>query len=155
MTWPESVDQALCFGWIDGIRKRIDDVSYTIRFTPRKPTSTWSAINIRRVAELMKMKLMRPSGVRAFEQRTADRSAIYSYEQSTHDFSAEYEARLRANKAACRYFSEQATYYRRVAIHWVMSAKREETQLRRLETLIRDSSAQRRIGAFLDSRKKS
>jgi uncharacterized protein YdeI (YjbR/CyaY-like superfamily) len=152
MTWPESVDQALCFGWIDGIRKRIDDESYTIRFTPRKPKSTWSAVNMRRMEELIKMKLVHASGLRAFGERIPSRSAIYSYEHSTRDFASEYEKRFRANRAAWTFFNDQPPYYRRVAIHWVMTAKKEETRLRRLTTLIRDSAAGRRIAAMVSSR---
>src|SRR3954454_2803858 len=146
ITWPESVDEALCFGWIDGVRRRIDDVSYSIRFTPRKKTSTWSAINIARVAELTKLGRMQPSGLRAFEQRREEKSAIYSYENETRTLPAEYEKKLRANKKAWQFFNAQPPGYRRVAIYWITSAKKEETRARRLATLIEDSASGRRLG---------
>jgi uncharacterized protein YdeI (YjbR/CyaY-like superfamily) len=146
ITWPESVDQALCFGWIDGVRKRLDDVSYTIRFTPRKPGSTWSAINIKRVQELTEQGLMRPTGLKAFEARSGERSGIYSYEQKdAPTLSPEYEKTLKANKKAWTFFQAQAPWYQRSAIHWVMSAKKEETRLKRLTTLVEDSENGRTI----------
>ena len=149
VTWPESVDQALCFGWIDGVRKSIDEISYTNRFTPRTPRSNWSAVNIARARELIARGLMTPDGLAAFERRTSDGSAVYSYEQRrTAALDPASERRLRANAKAWAYFSAQAPSYRRVAIYWVVSAKREETRARRLETLIADSAAGRRIGAI-------
>jgi uncharacterized protein YdeI (YjbR/CyaY-like superfamily) len=145
MTWPESVDQALCFGWIDGVRKRVDEHSYTIRFTPRKRTSAWSRVNVARVAELTEEGLMRPAGIAAFEARTAE--GTYSYEQrDAAAFDAERERRFRADDAAWAWFSAQAPWYRRTATHWVMSAKREETRDRRLAQLIEDSAAGRAVG---------
>jgi len=146
ITWPESVDQALCFGWIDGVRRRIDDVSYSIRFTPRKQISNWSAINIARVAELTKLGLMRPAGVRAFEQRREDKSAIYSYENAVRTFDPADEKTFRANRKAWQFFNAQAPSYRRVCIYWVTSAKKEETRARRLATLINDSANGERVG---------
>lgn len=146
ITWSESVDQALCFGWIDGVRKRIDDVSYTIRFTPRKAVSNWSAINIARVAELTKLGLMQPAGLRAFEQRREDKSAIYSYENAVRTLAPADEKAFRANRKAWQFFNAQAPWYRRVCIYWVTSAKREETRARRLATLIEDSANGRRVG---------
>ncbi len=148
ITWPQSVDQALCFGWIDGIRKRIDDESYTIRFTPRRKGSTWSAVNIRRVGELSELGLMQPAGLRAFEQRTADNSSIYAYENAPRELTADAEKKFRAKKNAWTFFSEQPPSYRRVAIYWVMSAKKEETRARRLATLIEDSAHGRRLAAY-------
>jgi len=148
MTWPESVDQALCFGWIDGVRKRIDDESYTIRFTPRKPRSIWSAINIRRATELQKLGLMQPSGLRAFERRSPERSAIYSYEKAPAVLPAEAEAAFRKRNAAWTFFNEQPPSYRRVAIHWVTSAKKDETRARRLAKLIDESANRRRLSQF-------
>lgn len=145
ITWPESVDQALCFGWIDGIRRGIDDVSYTNRFTPRKAASTWSARNIARVAELTEMGLMRPSGLEAFERRTEARSGVYSFEQGPIELGPVYEKRFRGNRAAWTFFQEQPPSYRKPATWWVISAKKEETRLRRLETLIEDSADGRRI----------
>jgi uncharacterized protein YdeI (YjbR/CyaY-like superfamily) len=145
ITWPESVDQALCFGWIDGVRRGVDDATYTIRFTPRKPASTWSAKNIARVGELIEMGLMHPAGMAAFERRTAARSGVYSFEQGTIELGRAYEKRFRANRAAWTFFQEQPASYRKPATWWVISAKKEETRLRRLETLIDDSANGRRI----------
>ena len=147
ITWPESVDQALCFGWIDGIRRRIDDASYSIRFTPRKASSTWSVVNIKRVGELTKLGLMRPAGLKAFEARDEAKSALYSYEQRhSAQFSPAFEKQFRANKKAWDYFQTQAPSYRRLATYAVMSAKREETKLKRLEKLIEDCENRRPIG---------
>ena len=146
ITWPESVDQALCFGWIDGIRRGLDAESYTIRFTPRRPTSTWSAVNIRRMQELIDQGLVHPTGLRAFERRRDDRSAIYSYEQRrAATLPPEYERQLQASTAAWEFFRAQPPSYQRTAIYWVVSAKREETRERRLATLIDDSAHGRRI----------
>jgi uncharacterized protein YdeI (YjbR/CyaY-like superfamily) len=146
MTWPESVDQALCFGWIDGVRRGIDEHSYTIRFTPRKPRSTWSVVNVKRAQELVEEGLMRPAGLAAFERRSEDRSGIYAYEQREEaklDPAAEKE--FRANRKAWAFFSDQAPSYRRTATHWVIRAKKEETRRRRLKTLIEDSAAGRTL----------
>lgn len=149
ITWPESVDGALCFGWIDGVRKSIDDVRYMIRFTPRKPRSTWSAINIKRVGELKKLGLMHPSGLAAFEKRDSDRSAIYSYEQrKSAQLSAEFEKRFRKQADAWEFFQSLPAWYQRTATYWVVSARREETRLRRLEVLIDCSARKRNIPAL-------
>jgi uncharacterized protein YdeI (YjbR/CyaY-like superfamily) len=146
MTWPESVDEALCFGWIDGVRKRIDAERYTIRFTPRRPGSIWSAVNVGRVAALTEEGRMRPAGLAAFAARREDRSGIYSYEQREQAvLPAAYEKRLRAERRAWKWFEAQPKGYRRDAIRWVMTAKREETRERRLATLIEASAAGRRI----------
>jgi uncharacterized protein YdeI (YjbR/CyaY-like superfamily) len=145
ITWPESVDQALCFGWIDGVRKRVDDERYMIRFTPRKRASRWSRVNVARVAELTAAGLMHPAGLEAFEARTAE--GTYSYEQrDAAAFDPERERRFRADRAAWAWFAAQAPWYRRTATHWVMSAKREETRDRRLARLIEDSAAGRAVG---------
>jgi uncharacterized protein YdeI (YjbR/CyaY-like superfamily) len=137
ITWPESVEVALCFGWIDGVRKSLDETSYTIRFTPRKPTSTWSSININLVRKLTKQGLMRPVGLKAFAARTAKKSAIYSYEQrSSAQFTREQAKQFRANKPAWEFFRSQAPWYQRVTTYWVISAKREDTKLKRLSELI-------------------
>jgi len=143
ITWPESVDQALCFGWIDGVRKRVDDESYTIRFTPRKRGSIWSAVNIGRATELIEQGLMAPAGLRAFEARSEEKSRIYAYERETASFAPADEKRFRANRAAWKWFGEQPAGYRRVITYWVVSAKRLETRTRRLATLI-DASAKRK-----------
>jgi len=146
MTWPESVDQALCYGWIDGVRRRIDDDSYSIRFTPRKAISNWSAINIARVAELTMLGLMRPAGLRAFEKRREDKSSIYAYENAVRTLDPSDEKTFRANRKAWQFFNAQVPSYRRVCIYWVTSAKKEETRARRLATLIDDSANGRRLG---------
>ena len=146
MTWPESVDQALCFGWIDGIRRRIDDVSYSIRFTPRRKGSIWSAVNIGRVAELTEHGLMTRAGLAALEARREERSSVYSYEQPGEPTLSDAHARrLRANVAAWEFFAAQPAWYRRTAIHWVTSAKRETTRERRIDTLIEDSASGRTL----------
>lgn len=141
ITWPESVDQALCFGWIDGVRKRVDDDSYTIRFTPRKPTSTWSAVNIQRVKELTRLGLMTPAGLKAFEARKENKSGIYSYEQRTAELPPEYEKVLKANRAAWTFCQAQPASYRKAVMWWIVSARQEPTRLKRLAQLI-DLSAQ-------------
>jgi uncharacterized protein YdeI (YjbR/CyaY-like superfamily) len=146
VTWPQAVDQALCFGWIDGVRKSLGDESYKIRFTPRKSRSTWSAINVRRYGELLAEGLVAPAGVAAFERRAEDRTAIYSYENRDKAvFEDEQEARFRADAAAWEWFQAQPPSYRRTATYWVVSAKRPETRERRLTRLIEDSAAGRTI----------
>jgi len=151
ITWPESVDCALCFGWIDGVRRSIDDSSYSIRFTPRRARSFWSKVNIKRVQELTASGLMQPAGLRAFEVRTGERSGVYSFEQDEIKFDAAQEREFKKNRAAWRYFECQAPWYRRTATHWVTSAKRAETKAKRLMTLIEDSAAGRRIGPLTRS----
>jgi uncharacterized protein YdeI (YjbR/CyaY-like superfamily) len=141
MTWSEAVDQALCFGWIDGKVNSVDEDRYTQRFTPRKPGSNWSKINVEKVAKLTEAGLMRPAGVAAFERRSEDTTGVYSYEQAAKGLPPEYEQRLRANPGAAEYFDSRPPSYRRTAIYLVMSAKREETRLRRLQQLIEDSAA--------------
>ncbi|MEP6789396.1 MAG: YdeI/OmpD-associated family protein [Acidobacteriota bacterium] len=145
LTWPESVDQALCFGWIDGVRRRIDDDSYSIRFTPRKPTSIWSAINIKKVEELIKSGQMRPAGLAAFERRKESKSRIYAYENEPAKLSAEFEKLFKANKMAWAFFTTQAKSYQNVIIHRIMTAKQEKTRLSRLEQAITESEEQRRL----------
>ena len=135
ITWPESVDEALCFGWIDGIRKRIDEISYKIRFTPRRRGSIWSAINIKRAQQLTKEKRMRPAGAKAFEARRKYRSGIYSYEQRTAELPEPYAKMLKKDKAAWDFFQAQAPSYRKMVAWWIVSAKKEETRLIRLKKL--------------------
>jgi|SRR5579872_1445829 len=155
ITWPESVDGALCFGWIDGVRKSLDAASYKIRFTPRKPRSTWSAINIKRATELKSMGLMHAAGSAAFGKRDSNRSAIYAYEQrKTAKLPAEYEKQFRANKTAWRFFTSQPPWYQRTATYRVVSAKKEETRLKRLATLIKDSASHRSIAELRRPRSK-
>ena len=147
ITWQELVDEELCFGWIDGIRKGIDDVSYSNRITPRKPRSTWSAVNIARARELIRLGRMHAAGLKAFERRTDERSAIYSYEQrKAARLDPAAERTFRANKKAWTFFQAQAPSYQRTAIWWVVSAKREETRQRRVATLIGDSARGRVVG---------
>ena len=140
ITWPESVDEALCFGWIDGVRRRIDEVSYSIRFTPRKSRSIWSSVNVKRVAELTSLGRVHESGRKAFAAREAGRSGIYSFEQELVAFDPAQEEQLRANEVAWRFFQSQPAWYRRAATWWVISAKRQPTRDKRLATLIEDSA---------------
>ena len=147
VTYPEAVDQALCFGWIDGVRRSLDATSYTNRFTPRKPGSLWSLVNTRRVGELTELGLMCPAGLRAFEQRDPEKSKFYSFEVRNQPFSPEHEAEFRANADAWAFFQAQPPSYRRMATHWVNSAKQEATQLKRLRTIIEESAASRRWAA--------
>ena len=144
VTWPQSVDEALCVGWIDGVRKRIDDERYTIRFTPRRPGSLWSAVNIRRVQELTDRGLIRPAGVTAFEARSEKKSRIYAYEQKESELDEASAKKLRKHKAAWAFFRSQPAWYRKQASWWVTSAKRDETRRTRLEKLIADSAEGRR-----------
>ncbi len=147
ITWPEAVDGALCFGWIDGVRKSVDDISYKIRFTPRKARSVWSAVNVRRATELSAAGLMHPAGLAAFQKRQGNLSAIYSYEQKkSAKLPLAYEKKFRARKTAWEFFQAQAPGYQRTCIFWVISAKQEETRLKRLAVLLEDSEHQRKIG---------
>lgn len=155
ITWPESVDEALCFGWIDGIRKRVDAESYANRFTPRRPRSVWSAVNIGRVEELTRAGRMRPEGLKAFEARTENRSGIYAYEQREPRLPEPYAKRMRRDKAAWKFFQAQTATYRRLASWWVVSAKKEETRLKRLEKLIDDSAAGRTLPQYTREKKTS
>lgn len=147
ITWPESVAEALCFGWIDGIRRTIDDESYSIRFTPRKRGSIWSAVNMRLVEGLIRDGRMQPAGLAAWEARDPAKSAIYSFEQKeAAQLDADAEARFRANPQAWSFWQAQPPGYRKQITHWLTSAKREETRARRLDTLIADCAAGKRIG---------
>jgi uncharacterized protein YdeI (YjbR/CyaY-like superfamily) len=146
ITWPESVDEALCFGWIDGIRRSLGPESYTIRFTPRRPGSIWSAINIRRVEELTQLKRMQPAGLAAFAKRTEAKSRIYSYEQKDDAaFDPVFEKRFKANKAAWKFFEAQAPYYRRLMTRWVSNAKQDATRVRRLDKLMAACESGKRV----------
>jgi uncharacterized protein YdeI (YjbR/CyaY-like superfamily) len=146
ITWPESVDEALCFGWIDGVRRRLDDESYTIRFTPRRPRSHWSNVNVRRIEELRREGRVRPAGLRAFDQRSEERTGQAAYEQPEEpELGADYERRMRANGDAWRFFRSQAPWYRRAATHWIMRAKKEATRERRLAQLIECSERGRTV----------
>jgi uncharacterized protein YdeI (YjbR/CyaY-like superfamily) len=147
MTWAESVDEALCFGWIDGIRKSVGENSYKIRFTPRRASSNWSLVNTKRVGQLTKLGRMHPAGLEAFAARKEKRSGVYAYEQrKSASLDPQQEKRFRANKRAWDFFRSQPPSYTKTAIWWVVSAKRDETRERRLDTLIDDSANGRRIG---------
>ena len=146
ITWQEAVDEALCVGWIDGVRKRIDDSAYQIRFSPRKPTSTWSAINIDRVAVLAGEGRMQPAGLAAFARRSEAKSRTYSYEQASHaTLTTADEARFRKNKTAWAYFEAQPPGYRKLVIWRIISAKQEATRQRRLQQLMEASQECRRL----------
>jgi uncharacterized protein YdeI (YjbR/CyaY-like superfamily) len=145
MSYRESVDLGLCFGWIDGLTRRIDDEVYAIRFTPRTRRSTWSAVNVARMGELMAAGRAHPAGIRAFEARTEDYTGIYSYENRPADLPDAYLAQLKANEAAWTWWQAQRPGYRRLATWWVVSAKQEPTRDRRLATLIEDCAAGRMI----------
>jgi uncharacterized protein YdeI (YjbR/CyaY-like superfamily) len=145
ITWSQSVDQAICFGWIDGVRKSIDAESYSIRFTPRKPGSIWSAINIQKVEDLSKKGLMHPRGMSAFKMRKEHKSRIYSYEKPPENLTEQFLKEFQSNKKAWKYFLSMAPSYQRTAIHWVMNAKQESTKIKRLAELINDSEAERKI----------
>jgi len=145
ITWPESVDEALCVGWIDGVRKRIDDVSYKIRFTPRKRVSVWSTVNIKRCKTLAQQGRLQPAGLKAFEARRANKSGIYAYEQRRDQLEEPYQGILRKNQAAWTFFQEQPPGYRKTLGWWVVSAKKEETRLDRLKKLIEASARGKRL----------
>ena len=145
ITWPESVDEALCVGWIDGIRKSIDEESYMIRFTPRRRGSIWSAVNIKRVEVLTNEKRMRPAGLAAFAARRENKSGIYSYEQRSEQLPEPYASRLRRNQKAWKFFQAQPPSYRKTIAWWVVSAKQEKTRQKRLQKLIAESASGRRL----------
>jgi uncharacterized protein YdeI (YjbR/CyaY-like superfamily) len=155
ITYSEALDEALCYGWIDGVRKAVDDISYTIRFTPRKPKSIWSLVNIRRVNELTQLGRMMPPGIAAFETRDEERAKKYSYENRPRVLDGECEKKFRANKKAWEFYEAQAPYYRRTSSFWVTSAKQEETRLRRLEQLIAYSAKGERIPQLISKKKKA
>jgi uncharacterized protein YdeI (YjbR/CyaY-like superfamily) len=145
VSYPESVDEALSFGWIDGITRRIDDELYATRFTPRRKRSNWSAVNVARVGELTAAGRMHPAGIDAFEARTADKTGVYSYENHPADLPIEYRRQLQTNTRAWSWWKAQPPSYRRAATWWVVSAKREATRERRMATLIQDCYAGRMI----------
>jgi uncharacterized protein YdeI (YjbR/CyaY-like superfamily) len=145
VTHPQAIEQALCFGWIDSVSRRIDDASYRVRFTPRRRGSVWSEVNVAKIAELTERGLMHPAGLRAFESRKIDAPPAYSYEQGGAQLEPEQIVRFQGDPAAWEWFAKQSAYYRRAAGHWVVSAKRPETRERRLAQLIADSAAGRRV----------
>jgi len=145
MTWSQSVDEALCFGWIDGVRRSIDKDSYCIRFTPRRPTSGWSTVNINKVEELTKQGLIQEAGLEIYNRRKTDKSGIASYESEPRQLDKEMLARFKSNKTAWAFFTRQAPSYQRTIKHWIMSAKQDKTKLARLDKLITASEKQNRI----------
>ncbi len=145
ITWPQSVDEALCFGWIDGIRRNIDKDSYSIRFTPRKANSIWSAVNVKKIAELTEKGLMQPAGLAAYNKLDQSKSKIYSYENMAVPLSEAFQKQFQENEAAWSYFQSMPPSYRKPATNWVMSAKQEVTRVKRLHELIADSAAGRKI----------
>lgn len=136
MSWSEAVDQALCFGWIDGVRRKVDEESYSNRFTPRRANSNWSAVNIEKVRVLTEKGLMKPAGIAAFEKRRTEKSAIYAYENELKKFSDEFEKQFKENEMAWEFFEKQANWYKKQMTVWVMTAKQEKTRESRLEKLI-------------------
>lgn len=145
MTWSQSVDEALCYGWIDGIRRSIDEESYSIRFTPRRPNSIWSAVNINKVEELTKNGLMRPAGLAIYKLKNESKSHNYTYENVHVKLSEEFLKIFKSNKKAWIFFQTMSPTYRKLATRWIMSAKREETRIKRLNTLITDSEEEKKI----------
>jgi len=154
ITYREALDEALCFGWIDGVRKSINAITFKQRFTPRKPKSYWSSVNITRVGELAKLGRMASSGIKAFERRTSD-SGKYSFESRAKKLPPAYERQFKATPGAWKFFQAQAPWYQRTSSFWVLSAKQEETRQRRLATLIRDSEKGRRLGMLTPKAKKA
>lgn len=148
VTWSQSVDEALCFGWIDGIRRSVDGESYCIRFTPRNPKSNWSAVNIKKVDDLTKLGLMKPEGLKAFGFCKEEKSKIYAYENPDVLFDKSSEKLFKANKKAWVFYQTKTPTYRKVTTRWVMSAKQESTRLKRLNELITDCAAGRNIKAM-------
>lgn len=148
ITWSQSVDEAICFGWIDGIRKSIDEESYSIRFTPRNPKSNWSAINIKKAEALIESGQMKSEGLILFNLRNEEKSRVYSYENAAVEFKKSYEKKFKANKKAWIYFQSTPPSYRKVTTRWVMSAKQETTRLKRLNELINDCAVSKKIKAM-------
>jgi len=145
MTWSEAVDQALCFGWIDGVRRKVDEESYSNRFTPRRADSNWSAVNIEKVRVLTEKGLMMPAGIAAFAKRKEEKSAIYAYENELKKFSDEFEKQFKSNESAWNFFEKQANWYKKQMINWVMTAKQEKTRESRLAKLIVESESGRKL----------
>jgi len=153
ITWQESVDEALCFGWIDGIRKSIDEESYKIRFTPRRKGSIWSAVNTKRIKELIKLNLVKPSGLKVFNNRDEKKTELYSFEQVKVKLPKEFEKKIKANKKAWVYFQKLPPSAKKLSTWWIISAKKEETKLNRLNTLIKCSEEGRKIPPLVISKK--
>ena len=148
ITYAEALDEALCFGWIDGVRKNFDETSYTIRFTPRKPRSIWSNVNVNHVERLKKAGRMQPPGLAAYDRRDPKRTGIYAFENRPRELAPAYEKMFRQNRRAWKFFEQTPPGLKRTIIFWVMSAKKEETQLRRLKQLIENSEKGIRSGVL-------
>lgn len=148
VSYKEAVDEALCFGWIDGVRKSVNESSYTIRFTPRKPLSIWSRINIKRANELKELGRMKPSGLRAFEGRDPKKADLYSFENQPRQLDPEFEKRFKRNKKAWAFFEGLPPFFKKTSVFWIMSAKREGTRLRRLETFMDSCARGERLGVI-------
>lgn len=144
-TYLETVEECLCFGWIDGLVRSIDAERYCQRLTPRRPNSIWSAVNIKKMETLIKSGRADESGIRVYKTRDKKRAGLYSFENNEHKLGAAFEKKFKANKKAWEYYSNMAPWYKRTSAFWVVSAKREETRLKRLDELIRDSEAGRKI----------
>ena len=151
VTWAEAVDEVLCYGWIDGVTHRVDDDGYTSRITPRTPRSIWSAVNLKRIEELIALDLVRPSGLKAYRERDLSRAGLYAFEQESVAFDQDQAATFAANEAAWSFFQTQPPGYRRLATWWVISARRPETRTRRLAQLIDDSANGRRLKQYARS----
>jgi uncharacterized protein YdeI (YjbR/CyaY-like superfamily) len=154
ISYLEALDEALCFGWIDGVRRKVDAQSYTNRFSPRKPRSHWSAVNLRRIAELIRLRRVAPAGLATYAARDPRQTGRASYEQTSVEFPPNLQRRFQRQRRAWAFFSQQAPWYRRTATWWVISAKREETRLRRFETLLADSAAGRRLSLLTPKTKR-
>jgi uncharacterized protein YdeI (YjbR/CyaY-like superfamily) len=152
ISYPEALDEALCYGWIDGVRKNINETSYSIRFTPRKPTSIWSQVNMKHVRRLTKLGRMKPAGLKVFEGRDKKRSKLYSFENRDKPLEAKFVRIFRANGKAWVHFQSQPPSYRRVVQWWIRSAKQEETRLKRLRLLIESCAKGEHLGQFVSKR---
>jgi uncharacterized protein YdeI (YjbR/CyaY-like superfamily) len=152
ITWPESVDEALCFGWIDSVRRSIDEISYTIRFTPRRHGSIWSSVNIARARALIELGQMQPAGLKAFEVKKENKSGIYSYEQRSTTLEEPYVRLLKKNRTAWNFFKSQPASYQKAVSWWIVSAKKEETRINRVEKLTACSAKGQRIPEMLSKK---
>jgi len=145
MTWSQSVDEALCFGWIDGVRKSIDSERYCIRFTPRKSSSIWSTVNLKKVDQLIEKGLMKQSGLEVYNKRKITKSGLYSFEKETSKLTEVFENEFKSHKHAWEFFTKQAPSYQKTILHWIMSAKQEKTKQSRLSKAIIASEKQTKI----------
>jgi uncharacterized protein YdeI (YjbR/CyaY-like superfamily) len=152
ISYAESVDEALCFGWIDGVRRNLDAISYSIRFTPRKKESIWSLANLRRVERLKESGRMKPAGLDSYSMRDPAKTGIYSFENAVRTLAVDEERKFMLDKGAWDFFQKQTPSYRRMAIWWIVSAKKDETRARRLSLLIKDSASERTLAQFTRSK---